>query len=139
MPKELIIIRGLPGSGKSTFATKTLFRYKRVAWAEADHYFTDEAGEYRFDPAHIKDAHAFCQQKVLDAMVVGLPVIVSNTFSQIWEMQPYFNMAERYGYTVQVYVMDSQYGNTHGVPEEAIERMRVRWEKHPKDISVECF
>jgi len=52
MEKVLYIVRGIPGSGKSTFA-KTLGGNHY----EADMYFIGESGNYNFDPTKIKDAH----------------------------------------------------------------------------------
>lgn len=55
-PKHLILVRGLPGSGKSTFAHAIWNNY---AICEADQYFINkETGEYVFDGSKIKDAHA---------------------------------------------------------------------------------
>jgi hypothetical protein len=33
-------------------------------------------------------------------MKIGHQIVVSNTFTQEWEMKPYFDMAEKYGYKV---------------------------------------
>lgn len=93
MDKILFIVRGLPGSGKTTFAkqlTSNVF--------EADHFFYDENCVYKFDPSKIKDAHQDCQDNVKYAMESNIPKIaVSNTFTQEWEMSPYFILAEKYG------------------------------------------
>jgi hypothetical protein len=48
----------------------------------------------------IKDAHADCQTKCTEWMKIGDQIVVSNTFTQEWEMKPYFDMAEKYGYQV---------------------------------------
>jgi adenylate kinase family enzyme len=49
----LFLVRGLPGSGKSTFATHIWNEY---AVCEADKFFYDKEGNYNFDPSKIKDA-----------------------------------------------------------------------------------
>ena len=59
MEKILYIVRGIPGSGKSTFA-KTLGGQH----FEADMYFIDESGNYKFDITEIKLAHEWCQGMV---------------------------------------------------------------------------
>ena len=93
MEKVLYIVRGVPGSGKTTLAkqlTANVF--------EADHYFYDNDGNYNFIPSEIKEAHKECQQFVGYAMESGIQKIaVSNTFTQEWEMKPYFELAEKYG------------------------------------------
>jgi hypothetical protein len=54
---------------------------------------------------------------------------VSNTFTQEWEMQPYFDLAEKYGYMVFSIIVENRHGgsNQHGVPAEAIQRMKDRF------------
>jgi len=125
MDKILYIVRGLPGSGKSTFA-------KSIALVnfEADMFFMND-GEYKFDFSKIKEAHQWCQESTLDAMISGSPkVAVSNTFTQEWEMKPYYEMAEKYGYVVFSVVVENRHGgkNVHGVPEATLDNMRKRFE-----------
>jgi len=126
MNKTLYIVRGLPGSGKSTFAkqlTSNVF--------EADHYFYDNDGNYNFNPSEIKEAHKECQQSVGYAMESGIPKIaVSNTFTQEWEMSPYFELAEKHGYKVFVTIVENRHGgkNVHGVPDDKVEIMKNRFE-----------
>jgi predicted kinase len=126
MEKVLYIVRGLPGSGKSTLAkqlTANVF--------EADHYFYDNDGNYNFIPSKIKEAHKECQQFVGYAMESGIPKIaVSNTFTQEWEMEPYFELAKTYGYKTFSIVVENRHGNEsiHGVPEDKLEQMKSRFE-----------
>ncbi len=126
MEKILYIVRGCPGSGKSTFAkqlTSNVF--------EADHFFYDENCVYKFDISKIKDAHQDCQNKVRNTMYSNIPTIaVSNTFTQEWEMKPYFELANEYGYKVFTVVVENRHGgkNIHGVPEDKLEVMKNRFE-----------
>ena len=125
MEKVLYIVRGIPGSGKSTFA-KTLGGQHY----EADMYFINENGEYNFDVTKIKDAHKWCQSFVETDMVLEYPkIVVSNTSTQEWEMEPYFKLAKEYGYTVFTIVVENRHGgvNQHGVPEDKLEQMRNRF------------
>lgn len=122
----LTIIRGLPGSGKTTLA-KTLQDTLGGFHIEADIYFMRD-GEYRFDPTKMREAHDWCQRGVKMFLENGYDCIVSNTFTQHWEMAPYLAMAKEHGYTVNVIVCKGEWQNVHGVPEAAIERMRNRWE-----------
>ena len=128
--KTLYIVRGLPGSGKSTFA-KTL----GGTHFETDNFFMVD-GEYKFDGSKIKEAHNWCQNSVNSAMILnntaGLneTIVVSNTFTQEWEMKPYFDMAETYGYKVFSIIVENRHGgiNQHNVPEEVLSSMRNRFE-----------
>ena len=134
--KTLYVVRGLPGSGKSTFAEKIVGHNFSVC--EADKYFINkETGEYNFDVSKIKDAHKYCYDLVETYMKDSLvndqfyrEIAVSNTFTQEWEMKPYFELAEKYGYTVFVTIVENRHGgkNVHGVPDDKLEIMRNRFE-----------
>lgn len=124
--KELFLLRGLPGSGKSTLAKSI-----SDVHYEADMYFVDAEGNYNFNAALLKDAHNWCQLMTRTAMEYNTPkIVVSNTFTQEWEMDAYREMAQEYGYTVFSLVVENRHGgvNEHGVPEEALVRMEDRFE-----------
>lgn len=128
---QLVIIRGLPGSGKSTFADmlcEASWPLRTFVKFEADDFFTNSAGEYNFDPAKLKDAHDRCFANVKDALYMGQSVVVSNTFSRHWEYAPYVELAKRMGIDCHVLTMQGKFANVHGVPDHVIERMRERWE-----------
>lgn len=135
MEKILYIVRGIPGSGKSTLAKKIVGHDFLVC--EADKYFINkETGEYKFDASKIKNAHKFCQDTVETYMKDSLvndqfyrEIAVANTFTEEWEMEPYFKLAEEYGYTVFSIVVENRHGgtNVHNVPEDKIEQMKKRF------------
>ena len=123
--KELFLLRGLPGSGKSTLAESL-----GGSHMEADKYFTYE-GKYEFDVTKLKDAHDWCQNAVKVFMEnKSKRVVVSNTFTQEWEMTPYFELAEKHGYKVYSLICENRHGgvNEHGVPEDKLKLMKNRFE-----------
>ena len=126
--KELFLLRGLPGSGKSTLA-KLLGKIH----FEADMFFMKE-GVYQFDITKLRDAHQWCQLTVEEYMMNSYEglykrIIVSNTFTMEWEMQPYFDLAEKHGYRVYSLIVENRHGgeNVHNVPKEKIEEMARRF------------
>ncbi len=130
--KNLYLLRGLPGSGKSTLA-----REIGDAFVEADMFFISD-GEYKFDGSKIKDAHAWCKSTVREWMEINsntwgieyANIAVSNTFTQEWEMEDYYQLAKEYGYKVFSMIVENRHGgvNQHGVPEEKLEQMKNRFE-----------
>jgi hypothetical protein len=133
--KNLILLRGLPGSGKSTFA-KTM--WSEYVVCEADDYFVDEeTGEYKFNARDLPKAHNWCKFRVETFMKDNQVndqfyenIVVSNTFTQEWEMKPYIDLANQYGYTIFTIVVENRHGNSnvHNVPEETINKMKNRFE-----------
>jgi predicted kinase len=123
--KTLILLRGLPGSGKTTFGLSI-----DAFTASADDYF-DIYHKGKFKPHKIGAAHGWCRDLIEARMQSGWTLItVANTFTQEWEMKPYIDMAEGYGYNVHSLIVENRHGSSsvHDVPEETIERMRHRFE-----------
>ncbi len=123
--KELILLRGLPGSGKSTFA-ELIGGFR----CEADMYFMVD-GEYKFDFNKIKEAHRWCKEQCESFMVREKPkVIVSNTFTQGWEMEDYYELAKTYGYKVTSVIVENRHEgkSIHNVPDASLGNMRNRFE-----------
>ncbi len=133
MNQFLIIIRGIPGAGKSTYAKSILKLYqdagKLVLHYEADMYFIDLDGSYLFDPTRLKDAHNWCQASVKHALETKHSCIVSNTFIKKWELQPYIDMASSLKVPVTILTMEGKYGNIHGVTDEKIQQMINNFER----------
>jgi predicted kinase len=127
--KTLIILRGLPGSGKSTLA-KLLVGDKDYCHKEADMYFIDGEGNYKFNSSQLKEAHKWCKNEVDFVMKYEhSPVVVSNTFIQEWEMDDYLELAKKYDYQVVSLIVENRHGSKsiHNVPEETLIKMKDRF------------
>lgn len=125
MERVIVIVRGVPGSGKTTFA-ELIGR----AICTADDYHTDRKGSYNWKPENVGKAHAWCQRKCERFLKKGItPIIVANTSTTERELKPYYDLARRYGYQVFSVIVENRHGgeNTHGVPEETLEKMEKRF------------
>ena len=134
---NLYLIRGLPGSGKSTFAQE-LATSLDACHHEADHFFQYRRGpsetivwteEYAFDATKLHEAHCACKGWTGDCMEEGCDIVVSNTFTTEKELKPYLEMAAKFGYRVTTLIVENRHGNSsiHGVPEETMTKMRDRF------------
>jgi predicted kinase len=130
----LFLVRGVPGAGKSTFANHIWNSY---AICEADKFFYDKEGNYNFDPTKLREAHDWCRNEVNIRMEDHKvnnqyypEIVVSNTFTQEWEMELYYDMAKKYGYQVVSIIIENRHGgkNTHGCPEDKVQAMRDRFQ-----------
>lgn len=121
--KTLILLRGLPGSGKSTLAKMICSQH-----VEADMFFIQD-GEYKFDASKLRQAHEWCQGKAEAWMRNGYNVVVSNTFTQEWEMEAYYKLAEKYGYRVHSLIVENRHNgvNEHNVPADKLEQMKNKF------------
>ena len=134
IPKILTLVRGLPGSGKSTFANNITNEF---SVCEADKFFYDKEGNYNFDGSKLRQAHEWCREQVETRMKDNQnnpqfypEIVVSNTFTQEWEMEAYYKLAEQYGYKVFSIIVENRHGgvNQHGVPTDKLKQMADRFE-----------
>ena len=129
---QMILIRGIPGSGKSTIA-KQLAMAIGAQHFEADMYFMQD-DEYQFDATKLYAAHGWCQGMTGKALEKGHTVIVSNTFTTVKELRPYFEIAKNFGIVPTVILAQNQFSNVHNVPAENLKRMQDRFQYDIKEL-----
>ena len=130
--KILYLIRGIPGSGKTTLAKSIAFAasypgvVEQVPHFAADQYFVNpETKEYKYDKSLISEAHSDCIRNTYAAMLDKHPIIiVSNCFVKYWELEPYYMIANKTGYHVIEIICRGNFKSIHDVPQATITRMK---------------
>jgi predicted kinase len=118
---KVIIMRGVSGSGKSTYARK---HYPAAYKVSADDFFMKD-GEYKFDPKDLSKAHASCLQRFTNLVThdYGGNIVVDNTNTTAVEIAPYAALALAYGHELEIVTLDVPFNvawgrNVHKVPLE---------------------
>lgn len=121
----LLIIRGAPGAGKSTIATALINARLFDNYVEADSYFMRD-GKYEFSISYIGEAHDYCFNEANELMKRGRSIIISNTNTRKKDYQKYLDLAEKYGYNIQVMTLQGPWKSEHDVPETTVKKMKAR-------------
>lgn len=124
---NLTLIRGLPGSGKTTVANQLLADIPGTYHVETDMFFTDYNGNYEWNRENLAAAHEWCLDQTRRALRNDLQVFVSNTFTTLHELRPYFELAKEFEILPTVILCQNDWGNVHDVPVGTILNMRKRF------------
>lgn len=127
--KVMFIMRGLPGSGKSSIVERISNVYRNSAVCSADLFFMCD-GVYKWDHSKLSEAHNTCQEKAKAHCENGTPVvIIDNTNIKKWEMNRYLQFASENSYPVVIVEPKTPWKNdpvklaqfnSHGVTEDLI-------------------
>jgi len=126
---KLILVRGIPGSGKSTFAKNHYPDYHHL---ETDMFFNVD-GIYKFDKNKLAEYHEKCQQMTQTLLDKGENVIVTNTFIKLWELNNYLEMKFS---DLTIIRLEGVYDNIHNVPTKVIKRMKNTIEDCMNEIII---
>lgn len=144
--KTLLIMRGLPGSGKSSLGRVIKEFSKECTVCSADDYFIKN-GEYKFDKDLLEQAHLNCYYKVIQGMKFSDKlIIVDNTNSTKSEYAKYKKAATEHKYKIVVLEINCENKerallfanrNSHSVPVSIVLKMLARWEIDSDAIILE--
>jgi tRNA uridine 5-carbamoylmethylation protein Kti12 len=145
--KLVIILRGLPGSGKSFIAKKYLSHIKgafgepteldpdEVILSSDDYFIQDKV--YRFDKDKIQESHKWNWERFRESIEKESPlIIVDNTNIKKFHYSHYLDYASRHNYLTGIFIIpfnettnrELSERNIHGVDQETIRRMRKAFE-----------
>lgn len=134
-PYKMLLIRGQPGSGKSTVASKLAAKYG-VKHFENDSYLM-HGDKYVWTPEAAKDAAKRCFEDAMSALRSGKDTIVSNVFVTRKSIDRYVRAAKQLGCEVQVWRMTNDFGNVHDVPVNVLASMKSGFQDYPGEKLVD--
>ena len=120
----LTLLRGLPGSGKSTLAETF-----DAVHLEADMFFIEKHGEYKFDASKLNEAHQWCQNECEQALKNKQDVVIANTFVKHWEMDAYKSLAEKHNAELVIFTCAGNFQSIHDIDLKTINKMKRNWQK----------
>ncbi len=135
----LTLVRGLPGSGKSTYAQNNakdadVF----VVSVEADQFHMID-GEYQYNSNVGRHAHQWCLSQTAYYLNKGISVYVANTFINAKEMFPYYELSKDFNIEFNIITMTGIYGSVHNVPTEVIIRMKESWQNFETQELIDIY
>ena len=130
----LYLVRGCPGSGKSTFAKK-LASENGFAHFENDEFFMKN-GKYCFDKTKYREAADWCFNNIKKSLAKGKSAVVSNVFVTKKSVERYAQLAETFGAKFVVMRSNASFGDVHSVPKLVLVSMRKQFEDYPGEIDI---
>ena len=126
MNNKLIIVRGIPGTGKSTFCREV---FPDILHLEND-MFQYQNGEYHYDEKKLQKSIQWCFNTASNALKNGMDVVISNTFAKKAFIDSYKELAKEYGCQFEIYRMMGNFKDIHNVPEDVLKSMKDGFEDY---------
>lgn len=122
----MVLVRGLPGSGKSTYSHVN-FVSQGFKHLETDMFFIKN-GVFKYEPGKYAQAVEWCQRRTIEAVSERLNIVISNHFLRHWELGFYLQLAEKNNYDVVVHTCYTQYAAKATYPQRLIDTMQTMFE-----------
>lgn len=136
--KKCIILQGLPGSGKTTYARKLADEGSHTSYgivSADDYFYVLGMGKYAFDPKLLPEAHQECLRFFVNCASTPATdnelLIVDNTNTTVAEVAPYYAVAEAFGWECEIHQIlcspqTAHERNIHGVTRSTVDAMYER-------------
>lgn len=129
--RTVIILRGVPGNGKTTlakfFELITDMAEMTFVLCCADEWFEDSQGNYNFKQEELGKAHAWCKNQFKTALdgLIDL-IVVANTNVRSDDVKMYRNLAIEANYRVFVLTVENWHEgiDIHNVPVDVKNKMK---------------
>lgn len=135
MSKTIFIVRGIPGAGKTTWASRYVGNQEvdTAAVFEADQYFTYEDGTYHFRSELLGEAHSDCVQRMFNFLANGGRLaFLSNVCTNFSDVIPVIETALQLEYNVKFRTLPDPECNRslHGLTDEKLDYFRNKFQSH---------
>lgn len=122
----LIVVRGLPGSGKTELVEQLSKELRIPHHLKPDIYY-DKHNIIRITPDKVKEANAWCIAETYNILRSRLNCIVSNVFVTKKDVLPYINMCKYFGTECRIVVANGE-AYMNNIPDEQCKEMIDNWE-----------
>lgn len=129
----LVVVRGLPGSGKTTLANA--FAQRGFHHFEQDRFF-DQHAVSRTDSSNVILARTTCMLDAETALMHGRNVVVANIFADYADIQPYIDMAIWRKAKLIIIQAQGQWESQYAQNEAVLSTLMARWHKIEDQISL---
>jgi predicted kinase len=127
---KLTIVRGIPGSGKSTYAKKL-----NVFHVESDMFCMID-GNYQWSQETAFRNKKRMVKTVQMMLAYGADVVVSDVFVTRESINQLVKLAVEFGASYEVIRLKSDFQDIHGVPNEVLEGMKAGFQNY---CGEKCF
>ena len=128
--ESLFLLRGLPGSGKSTIAAELSENGVYPVFSVDDYFTNNLINSYNFKFNENYLAYKQCEDNTKKSMVANCAkIFIHNTFTLEWELEPYFKLASEFNYKVFVVTVENRHGNKniHKIDDEQLQKMASKY------------